>query len=127
MKQLSVLRTQLNDPTLDAEGELMLRCRLSRQLVLVSDFEGAREALGRYWPEDSAGPTVAGLSARAEAELLLRVGVLTGWLGSVEQKDGTQERAKNFIGESLRLFEALGEESKAAEAQAELGFCYWRE
>ena len=127
MKQLSALRTQLNDPTLDVEGELMLRCSMSRLLVLVSDFEGAREALGGYWPVDGDGPTVAGLSPRAEAELLLRAGVLTGWLGSVEQKDGTQERAKNLIGESLRLFEALGEESKAAEAQVELGFCYWRE
>ena len=105
----------------------MLRCRLSKELVFAGDFQGARAALGEYWPDEGAGPTVAGLSVRAEGELLLRVGVLTGWLGSVEQRDGTQERAKNFIGESLRLFEALGETAKAAEAQVELGFCYWRE
>jgi len=127
MKQLSVLRTQLEDPTLDAEGLLLLRCRLSRRLVLNSDFEGAREALGEFWPEGGRRPSAAGLSAHAEAELLLRVGVLTGWLGSVEQRVQTQERAKDLIAESLSLFEALGETAKAAEAQTELGFCYWRE
>lgn len=105
----------------------MLRCRSSKELIFAGDFQGAREALGEYWPDEGAAPAASGLSARAEGELRLRVGVLTGWLGSVEQRDGTQERAKNLIGESLRLFEALGERAKAAEAQVELAFCYWRE
>ena len=127
MERLAALRTRLEDPALDVEGRLMLRCDLSRQLVFLGDFEGGREALGEYWPEEGGGPTVLGLSARAEGELLLRAGVLTGWLGSVRQRGRAQERAKNLIGESLRLFEALGETAKAAEAQVELAFCYWRE
>lgn len=105
----------------------MLRCRLSKKLVLAGDFQGARAALGKYWSEEGVGAATAGLSAPAEAELRLRVGVLTGWLGSVEQRDGTQERAKNFVSQSLSLFKALGERARVAEAQVELAFCYWRE
>jgi CheY-like chemotaxis protein len=59
--------------------------------------------------------------------VLLRVGTLTGWLGSTKQIEGAQETAKNLIGESITRFEALREEKKAAEAQIELGPCYWRE
>ena len=39
----------------------------------------------------------------------------------------SQEAAKNLISESVTKFEALGDTLKAAEAQMELGHCYWRE
>jgi CheY-like chemotaxis protein/Tfp pilus assembly protein PilF len=68
-----------------------------------------------------------GLDEATAAEVLLRVGVLTGWLGSVKQIEGAQEAAKNLISESIRRFEALQDTRKAAEAQMELGHCYWRE
>lgn len=57
----------------------------------------------------------------------MRVGSLTGWIGSVKQIEGAQELAKNLITESIRRFESLGREKKVAEAQTELGYCYWRE
>jgi tetratricopeptide (TPR) repeat protein len=126
-EQLLILRKQLEDLGLEDEQRVLVRCRLSKRLVLVGDFEGALEALGDYWPEDARQPPLAGLSMRARAELLLRIGVLIGWLGSVKQVGQTQERAKNFIGESLSLFETLGDAEMAAEAQTELGYCYWRE
>jgi tetratricopeptide (TPR) repeat protein len=126
-KQLLTLRRRLEDPELEDEQRVLVRCCLSKRLVLAGDFEGALEALGGYWPEDGQQPPLTGLSMRAKAELLLRVGVLIGWLGSVKQVGQTQERAKNFIGESLSLFETLNDAEKAAEAQTELGYCYWRE
>jgi CheY-like chemotaxis protein len=52
--------------------------------------------------------------------------VLTGWLGSVRPVAGAQEKAKDLLSESLRAFESGGLNSKAAEAQYELGICYWR-
>ena len=50
-----------------------------------------------------------------------------GWLGSIKQIEGAQETAKNLLSESHSRFEALGATEKAAEAQMELGHCYWRE
>ena len=96
MDQLSTLITQLNDPTLDEEGRLMLRCRLSKELVFAGDFQGAREALGEYWPDEGAGPTVAGLGARAEGELLLRVGspAVSRWSASSRLKSMAKRWAR---------------------------------
>jgi len=53
--------------------------------------------------------------------------VLTGWIGSARQISGAQETAKNLISESIAIFEALRENSRAAEAQIDLAYCYWRE
>ena len=68
-----------------------------------------------------------GLESHTTAEVLLRVGSLTGWLGSSKQIKGAQEKAKNLIHESKRIFEAFPKEEKVAEAQTELAVCYWRE
>jgi tetratricopeptide (TPR) repeat protein len=40
--------------------------------------------------------------------------------------EGAQEAAKDLIGEALRTFEAHGLNARVAEAQYELGICYWR-
>ena len=61
------------------------------------------------------------------AELLLRCGTLTGWLGNLKQVKGAQEAAKDLIGESLSRFEQQGRVLRAAEARTELAYCYWRE
>src|SRR3712207_8300635 len=42
-------------------------------------------------------------------------------------RSGTLEAAKDLISESLTIFEALHQKLKMAEAQMELGHCYWRE
>ncbi len=62
-----------------------------------------------------------------KAELLLRVGALSGWLGSARQIPGAQEIAKDLISESSAIFEKLGLTEKVAEARVDLGICYWRE
>jgi len=61
------------------------------------------------------------------AEVLLRVGVLTGWIGSCKQIEGAQRTAKDLISESVTTFENLRDTKKIAEARMELGYCYWRE
>jgi tetratricopeptide (TPR) repeat protein len=57
--------------------------------------------------------------------VLMRVGVLAGWLGS-DQITDAQEQAKNFISESLGIFESRKYKKKIAEAQTELALCYMR-
>jgi tetratricopeptide (TPR) repeat protein len=71
-------------------------------------------------------PVVAGLELPTKAELLLRVGSLSGWIGSARQMANAQEFAKDLIAESARIFAALGQQEKVVEAQTDLAICYWR-
>jgi CheY-like chemotaxis protein len=121
------LLNQIADPSLSQDERARLRCQLARQLEDVGNYEAAREAMCELWPHFADRPVLNELSAAVATEVLLRVGVLTGWLGSIKQIEGTQETAKNLISESSARFEALQEIKKAAEAQMELGHCYWRE
>jgi CheY-like chemotaxis protein/tetratricopeptide (TPR) repeat protein len=83
--------------------------------------------MGDLWSRVGEYPALDELDEATAADVLLRAGVLTGWLGSVKQIEGAQETAKNLLSESQSRFEALGATGKAAEAQMELGHCYWRE
>ncbi len=123
----SQLLQEIADPTLDLDRRVLLRCRLAKELEDVGNYEAARETMGELWPEVGGRPVLDGLSEATAAEVLMRVGVLTGWIGSVKQIEGAQELAKNLIGESVRRFGLLRNEMKVAEAQMELGHCYWRE
>ena len=113
------------DPAL-GDGVLHL-CELAKNLEEAGEFDLAAEALSPYWPRLLDRPQTHGLDKRSEAELLLRSGTLTGWLGSAKQVSGAQEIAKDLISESAARFEDLGMSEKVAEARIDLAICYWRE
>ena len=121
------LLRQISDPSLTKEKRAQLRCQLAKELEEVGNFEAAREAMGELWSRVGERPVLDGLDELTAAEVLLRAGVLTGWIGSTKQIEGAQETAKNFITESIPRFEALQNAEKVAEAQTEVGFCYWRQ
>jgi CheY-like chemotaxis protein len=121
----SQLLHEIADPTLTRDERALLRCRLAKELE--DNYEAAREAMGELWPEVGGRPVLDGLTEATAAEVLLRVGALTGWLGSTRQIEGAQEAAKNLISESITRFEALQDIGKVAEALTEIGYCYWRE
>lgn len=127
MNLANQLLHQLADSSLTSNERAQLRCRLAKQLEEAGNYEAAREAIGEVWRGVGYRPALEGLDTATAAELLLRVGVLTGWLGCVKQIEGAQETAKNLISESITVFESLRDTLKAAEAQMELGHCYWRE
>ena len=83
--------------------------------------------MGELWTRVGERPTLDRLDPTVSAEVLMRVGSLTGWIGSVKQIEGAQAIAKDLITESITRFDSLGSEKKVAEAQTELGYCYWRE
>lgn len=83
--------------------------------------------MGELWSRVGGRPVLDGLDQVMTAEILLRVGVLTGWIGSVHQTEGAQEIAKDLITESITLFEELNEIRKVAEARTEIALCYWRQ
>lgn len=102
-------------------------CQRAKELEAAGDYEAARDALAGRWRGVGHSPSLDGLGTEAAAALLLRAGALNGWLGSAQQIPGGQETAKDFITESVRLFESSGDDLKAAEARMELALCYWRE
>ncbi|HEY0077923.1 MAG TPA: tetratricopeptide repeat protein [Pyrinomonadaceae bacterium] len=124
MTQRASLMRQLENPALTPNQRAELRCQVARELEDKGEYEAAREALGGLWQGVGERPHVEGLEQSTAAEVLLRVGVLTGWLGSIHEIKDAQERAKNLISESARLFES---QKKILESETELAFCYWRE
>jgi tetratricopeptide (TPR) repeat protein len=109
------------------DADVVQRCAAAKELARAGDFEAAREALAGLWNGIGDRPKMEGLSPNEQAELLLRAGALSGWLGTSGQVPGAQEFAKDLITESIRAFEKLDDQEKTAEAQTDLGICYWRE
>ena len=127
MNLANQLLHQLADSDLTLQEQARLRCKFAKQLEEAGNYEAACEIMGQLWQGVGQRPQVEGLGQVIAVEVLLRVGVLTGWIGCVKQIEGAQEKAKDFISESIRVFETIGEMEKLAEAQMELGHCYWRE
>src|SRR5215210_3111893 len=91
-------------------------CELAKRFEEAGEFEQAVEALHPYWSKLGQRPATENLAPEAKAELLLRTGTLTGWLGSAKQVAGAQDFAKDLISESTTLFRTLGMSEKVAEA-----------
>src|SRR5215510_11042204 len=108
------------------DWEARRACEKARVLERAGDYEGARAALGKLWSRIGERPAVDELPPQTRAEALLRVGSLSGWLGSANQIPGAQEIARDLLTESITLFESLGEQDKRAEAMGDLALCYWR-
>jgi tetratricopeptide (TPR) repeat protein len=124
MLRASLLRDLVN-PNLDVGGRAELCCELAREFENKGEYEEAREILSGLWPRMDQGPGIKGLEPDIAAEVLLRAGVLTGWIGG-DQVIDAQEQAKDFISESLTIFESRKYKKKIAEAQTELALCYMR-
>src|SRR5215208_2882513 len=113
-------------PRETCELEVRRRCEKSRELERSGDYEGARSALGRLWNRIGDRPATDELSVDTQAEVLWRVGALSGWLGSANQIPGAQEFARDLLTESITLFESVDQQDKRAEAMGDLALCYWR-
>jgi tetratricopeptide (TPR) repeat protein len=117
---------ELDNPLLNEDERALLRCSITSDLIHKGQYEAAREVLGDLWAGIGRRPEVERLKPATAAEVLLQCGVLTGWLGSAQNVQGAQERAKDLLTEALRLFQAQSQHEKVSEARYELGICYWR-
>ena len=123
--QLTALREETRGLS---RSERAVHCsNLAKQLERVGEYEAAYEALSEFWPERGGPPNVDGLDEATGAIVLLRIGALSGWLGSTDQAPGGQETAKDLITKSIGIFERFGQTREAAEAHGDLALCYWRE
>ncbi len=121
------LRYKILDPALSTDERARLRCQLAKHLEEIGQYEAAREIMDDLWPAVGQSPNLHGLEQQTAAEVLLRVGTLTGWIGSIKQIEGAQETAKNLLTQSISTFASLQADKKVAEAETELGYCYLRE
>ena len=117
----------INDEQLSICERARVRCQLAKQREEAGNFEAAREALGELCRNIGERPALEGLDTATKAVVLLRVGALTGYLGSTKQIAGTQEIAKDLLSESLGFFKSIQDYQGVAEAEIEISVCYWRE
>src|SRR5215211_7767949 len=104
MTLLSSLLQQLENPNLSRDQRAELSCQLAKELEDTGDYEAARRAISEFWQRIGEYPKIEGLERSTVGEVLLRAGVLTGWIGSSNQITGAQEIAKNLISESATIF-----------------------
>src|SRR4051812_28385687 len=116
MVSTNQLLHRIADPSLTPNERARLRCQFAKQLEDVGNYEAAREALGELWRGVGYHPVVDELDQAMAAEVILRAGVLTSWIGCMKQAEGSLEIAKDLISESLTLFESLQDILKIAEA-----------
>src|SRR5215207_470512 len=122
----SAFLRELQNPNLSVNSRAELCCEAAKRLEYKGEYDKARKLLGDYWTRIGEHPKLEGLERSTAAEILLRVGVLTGAIGSKDQVTGSQETAKDLIHESLTIFQSSTYLKKIAEAQTELALCYWR-
>jgi CheY-like chemotaxis protein len=127
MTLAQTLLEQLENYALSRDERAQLQCQIAADFEHRGQYDAARDALGELWRGTGERPAIEGLSGLTAAEVLLRSGTLSGWLASAAQDQAAQAAAKDLISESITRFEALNELSRAAAAQSDLGYCYWRE
>ena len=110
-----------------SDADAKTKCELALELQGLGEYEAAREALAGLWAGIGQQPNIEGLSPADQAEVLLRVGALSGYLGSSGQVPGTQEFAKDLITKAIYAYQELGNDNYVADAQNALAICYWRE
>jgi tetratricopeptide (TPR) repeat protein len=118
---------RVEDPAATHTAQVRLNCRRAKEFQEAGKYDEARAALGDLWQAVGTRPHVEGLDELTRAEVLLRTGALTGFIGSSRGVEGAQEAAKNLLSESAEMFHAAGAIEDEAEALRELGYCYWRE
>src|SRR5690349_16018182 len=123
--QLTALREETRGLSRGARAAYC--CDLAKRLEKAGEYEAAYEVLSEFWPDRAGPPNLSDLDAETKARLLLRVGSLAGWFGTTDQAMGSQEIAKDLITTGTEIFESLGQNRDAAEAQGDLALCYWRE
>jgi CheY-like chemotaxis protein/tetratricopeptide (TPR) repeat protein len=113
--------------SLTAIERARLALQSAKQLERAGEYEAAREAIVEFWPDRFGPPQLVDLDQPTSAEVLLRVGSLTGSLTRTDQSEIGQETAKDLITRSIEMFEQLDDRVRTAEARTDLAICYWRE
>ncbi len=97
MKLTTLAVGQSADQSLSPSERAQRSCQLAKQLEKAGEYEAAYEALSEFWPEREGPPMVKGLDRAAEAQVLLRIGSLAGWLGSSKSPGSLRELLRRMV------------------------------
>jgi tetratricopeptide (TPR) repeat protein len=104
----------------------LLRCQKALELKDRGDYVGAQAVMRPLWTRVGEHPNLEGLHPTVAAEVLLCVGILTGWIGSKDEILEANEWSRDLLTESITYYESLRDTFRIAAVRAELGYCYWR-
>lgn len=124
---MKITSPKLATSNVSANEEALMRCQNALDLKDRGDYERVQAVLKPLWQGFGKRPKTEGLYPTVCAEVLLTVGIVTGWIGGRSHSPESQESAKNLISESISYYESLSDIKKIAAARAELAYCYWRE
>jgi tetratricopeptide (TPR) repeat protein len=127
MLAVKALLQQIPDPHLSNNERARLRCKLAREFEKTGNFDAACGAMDSLWVGLGRRPNLDMLDQSTAAEVLLLLGVLTGWIGNIKVLKGSQQSARDLLTESAAIFQVLGNTKKVAEAQTEMALCCLRE
>ena len=121
------LTSTIHESSVDRNDDVLKRCRSAQKLEEEGNYEGARVVLGDLWQGIGERPRMDGLDEATQGEVLLHVGAISAGIGRNRQLEGAQEAAKDFVFESVRIFERLGLADQLVYAQIQLATYYWRQ
>src|SRR6185503_9821969 len=105
---MRITSPKLDISHLSPNEQAELRCRTALELKDRNEYDASREAMFPIWNGIiGSRPNTKGLSDAVSAELLLTIGILTGWLGSRSEIKEADDYARDLISESITLFEAI--------------------
>lgn len=117
---------KLDTSHLTANAKALLLCERALELKERGEFDAARDVMGQLWPELGQRPDTEGLNSVTTAEVLLVAGILTSWIGGQNQIKEADEWARDYLTESMRIFETEKDAKKVAQVQTEIAYCYRR-
>jgi len=124
---LKLASQRLDTSHLSRDEEALSRCEIALGQRDNENPQGALEIMRPVWSGLGTRPNTEGLKPETAAYVFFCTGTLTGWIGSRHQIKDAQETARNLITESITYYESNNLKREAAEAQAEIAYCYWRE
>lgn len=118
----SQIRCVLLTPT----EEVQILCSVARDQIAIGNYQAAALIL-RRWSAPGQWPPLHSLNACIAADLLFTAGNLFGWIAGSKQVLHGHKHAEAFLNGATALFEQLGVNGRAVEAQVELARCYYRQ
>ena len=99
----------------------------ARNAELCRDIPTYRRVLSPVWEDLEDDPALSGLDITLQAEILRLCGFLLSYYGRSRNLKNYQERGRNFLTQSIEIFDSENLPHKSAEAKVILSLCYWYE
>lgn len=111
---------------ISVSGALQL-IREARNSELCRDIQSSRRILSAVWENLEDDPCLDGLENVLQAEILRLCGFFLSFYGRSRNLRNYQERGRDFLIQSVEMFELEDMPHKSAEAKVMLALCYWYE